>query len=423
MKKLFLLGSMFLATALGAEAQVYFSQDFGSTTDYKALIGKGGNLFNNIEANGNNKVAIVNGKLQLTKNGGSGTNRASFTRSTANPIGPAGFLKYSLEVTVSGNDKAVPSGFQFAVGEISNTAPAAPGITSVHSLLVVNPADKAGEFTLVIGTKTSKIYSGTQTLVWYINNTGKPVGYTAPDGSIASLPNDANSLWVVSGSTAELAIDRQACETPTVELKSFKLSSNPNFVATLDVDNLHLSEEPIVIIPEIVSVQQLPLVTVPMRTSLTYALPKQLEVTYDNGNKAMADILWAQGTEKYNGYRSGRYPVVGTIRPVPGTINPLGLQVETIVEVRPDIRFANTFTPDGDGKNDTWLSSDLKYYRNVTIEVFDRDGVRLFHTNNPEQGWDGKNQYGKVVKGSYFYVVQVPTISLVKKGVVTIVKE
>jgi gliding motility-associated-like protein len=324
---------------------------------------------------------------------------------------------------VGNNDKALTNGYQFSVGEISSTVVAAPGVGSVHSLMVVNPGDKPGEFTVAIGTKTSKLFAGTQTLVWYINNTGKPVGYTAPDGSIASLPNDANSLWVVNGTSAELAIDRQPCETPAMTLKSFKLSSNPNFVGYLDVDNIQLSEEPIVIIPEIVSVQQLPLVTVPVRTSLTYALPKQLEVTYDNGNKAMADIIWAQGTEKYNGYRSGRYPVIGTIRPVPGTINPLGLFLETIIEVRPDIKFTNTFTPDGDGKNDTWLSADLSYYKNVTIEVFDRDGVRLFHSNNPEQGWDGKNQYGKVVKGSYFYVVQVPTISLVKKGVVTIVKE
>ncbi|MGV3638934.1 MAG: Ig-like domain-containing protein, partial [Adhaeribacter sp.] len=324
MKKILLLGSMFLASAFGAQAQVYFSQNFESSTDFRQYKGTGPNLFHNVEANGNNKMSIENGKLRLTKKSGSGINRGGFTRNTSNPIGPAGFLKYSLEVTIGDNNKAVGNGFQFSVGEITGTVVAAPGIGQVHSLMIVNPGDTLGQFSVTIGSKSSKLFAGTHTLVWFINNTGRPVGYTAPDGSVASLPNDANSLWVVKGTTAELAIDREPCETPDKALKSFKLSSNPNFDAYIDVDNIELSEEPIVIIPEIVSVQQLPLVTVPMRTSMTYALPKQLEVTYDNGNKAMVDIIWTEDEVKYNGYRSGRYPVIGTIRPVPGTINPLG---------------------------------------------------------------------------------------------------
>jgi len=88
-----------------------------------------------------------------------------------------------------------------------------------------------------------------------------------------------------------------------------------------------------------------------------------------------------------------------------------------------DLKIVNTFTPNNDGINDDWTIPELKFYNQVEIEVFDRSGVRLFYTTDPEKGWDGKDQNGLVRKGSYLYVVQVKDINLVKKGVVSILKK
>jgi len=88
-----------------------------------------------------------------------------------------------------------------------------------------------------------------------------------------------------------------------------------------------------------------------------------------------------------------------------------------------DLKIVNTFTPNNDGINDDWTIPELKFYNQVEIEVFDRSGVRLFHTTDPEKGWDGKDQNGLVRKGSYLYVVQVKDINLMKKGVVSILKK
>jgi len=88
-----------------------------------------------------------------------------------------------------------------------------------------------------------------------------------------------------------------------------------------------------------------------------------------------------------------------------------------------DLKIVNTFTPNNDGINDEWTIPELKYYNQVEVEVFDRSGVRLFHTTNPEKGWDGRDQNGVVRKGSFLYMVQVKDINLVKKGVVSILKK
>ncbi|HEY4651905.1 MAG TPA: gliding motility-associated C-terminal domain-containing protein, partial [Pontibacter sp.] len=79
--------------------------------------------------------------------------------------------------------------------------------------------------------------------------------------------------------------------------------------------------------------------------------------------------------------------------------------------------------PNGDRINDTWSIPELRFYNNVEIEVFDRSGVRLFHSTDPEMAWDGRSANGQVLQGAFFYIVQVKDINLVKKGVVTILKK
>ncbi|MDO6391796.1 Ig-like domain-containing protein [Pontibacter sp. BT731] len=86
------------------------------------------------------------------------------------------------------------------------------------------------------------------------------------------------------------------------------------------------------------------------------------------------------------------------------------------------IKLVNAFSPDGDGVNDTWTVPELKFYDEISIQVFDRAGGRLFHTTNPEQGWDGRSQDGQVKDGSYFYIIEVKDINLVQKGVLTVLK-
>jgi gliding motility-associated-like protein len=54
------------------------------------------------------------------------------------------------------------------------------------------------------------------------------------------------------------------------------------------------------------------------------------------------------------------------------------------------IHFPNAFTPNGDGKNDTFkaiLSGSLDTYH---LAIFDRYGEIVFETNDPGKGWDGR---------------------------------
>lgn len=88
-----------------------------------------------------------------------------------------------------------------------------------------------------------------------------------------------------------------------------------------------------------------------------------------------------------------------------------------------DLKIVNAFTPNGDGRNDNWTIPELRFYNDVYIQVFDRSGVRVFETTDPETGWNGRAANGQLLKGPYLYIVEVKDINWVKRGVVTILSK
>ncbi|WP_162425903.1 Ig-like domain-containing protein [Pontibacter pudoricolor] len=93
---------------------------------------------------------------------------------------------------------------------------------------------------------------------------------------------------------------------------------------------------------------------------------------------------------------------------------------KSVYEPQEKIKLVNTFSPDGDGINDTWAVPELRFYNEVEITVMDRAGVRLYYSTDPETGWDGKGKNGEVQKGPYFYIIHIKDTGLVQKGVLTV---
>ncbi|XHR98353.1 gliding motility-associated C-terminal domain-containing protein [Mucilaginibacter sp. UC70_90] len=49
----------------------------------------------------------------------------------------------------------------------------------------------------------------------------------------------------------------------------------------------------------------------------------------------------------------------------------------------------NTFTPNGDGVNDTWAIEALNTYPTSTTQVFNRYGGLVFKSTGYPEAWDG----------------------------------
>lgn len=65
----------------------------------------------------------------------------------------------------------------------------------------------------------------------------------------------------------------------------------------------------------------------------------------------------------------------------------------------------NSFTPNGDGVNDVWNIKYLESYPNATIEVFNRNGMRVFFSNAYKVPFDGNYQNEPLPVGVYYYLI------------------
>ena len=65
----------------------------------------------------------------------------------------------------------------------------------------------------------------------------------------------------------------------------------------------------------------------------------------------------------------------------------------------------NAFSPNGDGNNDVWLPL-ITCYEEYTLSVFNRWGELVFNSNDPNEGWDGKNSESTHKPGVYLFIIQ-----------------
>ncbi|EIM78585.1 cadherin [Nitritalea halalkaliphila LW7] len=88
-----------------------------------------------------------------------------------------------------------------------------------------------------------------------------------------------------------------------------------------------------------------------------------------------------------------------------------------------DMEIFNTFTPNGDGVNDTWGVRDLRFYEEVVVQVFDNSGRRLFLSRDPNSFWDGTWDGRTLPVGTYYYVIRVGETGETRKGFITLLKQ
>ncbi len=97
----------------------------------------------------------------------------------------------------------------------------------------------------------------------------------------------------------------------------------------------------------------------------------------------------------------------------------------------PVYELPNVFTPNGDGHNDFFKPLPYRYVRDIDIKIYNRWGLLMFETSNPDIGWDGKNKSTKRAcsDGSYFYICIVNEILIdgikprILKGFIQIIQD
>jgi gliding motility-associated-like protein len=134
---------------------------------------------------------------------------------------------------------------------------------------------------------------------------------------------------------------------------------------------------------------------------------------FTNTSSNFTNIVWKDPTTLLFGNSiTENYPDQGTYLVTLIATNSAGCvdSITKSIKVDPEFTFyaPNTFTPNDNGLNDTFLPMGTGWDpTSYTLSVFDRWGVQIFYTNDVSQGWDAtyKGQGEKVQEGVYTWKV------------------
>ena len=97
-----------------------------------------------------------------------------------------------------------------------------------------------------------------------------------------------------------------------------------------------------------------------------------------------------------------------------------------ITRTRPSLNeviIYNTFTPNGDRFNDNWGVPEIRFYEGARISVYERGGIRVFYTENPDIRWDGTYNGKEMPVGSYYWVIQIEETGETRRGIVNLLRK
>lgn len=133
--------------------------------------------------------------------------------------------------------------------------------------------------------------------------------------------------------------------------------------------------------------------------------------------------LWEKGgvsniRPTANATADARIATLSTLKPVKKT--PLTLSF--ITPTNDPITIFNSFSPDGDGKNDKWEIKNIDLFPDNELTILNRWGSEVFKAKNYNNAnaWEGKG----LNKGTYFYLLKVNINNEAKvyKGFITLLK-
>jgi len=169
--------------------------------------------------------------------------------------------------------------------------------------------------------------------------------------------------------------------------------------------------------------------------------PAPLIITADSKTKAFGarnPLL----TATYSGFKNGDTPANLVYPPALATTaqtdSPVGQYPITVsaaysenyditfvpgtLTITPDVIIPNTFTPNGDGINDTWDIQKINDYPNCTVQVFSRYGQIVFQSTGYGIPWDGDYKGSPVPVGTYYYLINLNAGVPLLSGFVAVIR-
>ena len=77
------------------------------------------------------------------------------------------------------------------------------------------------------------------------------------------------------------------------------------------------------------------------------------------------------------------------------------------IKIIESIEYADGISPNGDGKNDDWPIIFIEYFPEAAVEIYNRWGQMLFHSDGYSQRWDGTFENEPLPVGTYYFLIDL----------------
>ncbi len=113
--------------------------------------------------------------------------------------------------------------------------------------------------------------------------------------------------------------------------------------------------------------------------------------------------LWTDGSveENLEGIAPGDYELLITDNY--GCTNTFAFVIE--INEKECLIIPNTFTPNGDDYNDTWVIGNIELYPNTVVKIFNKWGNEVYSTEGVYVPWDGTFNGNPMPSEVYYYVI------------------
>lgn len=118
-------------------------------------------------------------------------------------------------------------------------------------------------------------------------------------------------------------------------------------------------------------------------------------------------------------YKTTEYIVEGT------SMNGCSSTDTIIITIEEDFLVVpyNIITPNGNGKNDTWVIRNIERYPKNKVMILDEWGVEVYEQTGYDNNWQGRNSRGEILPdGTYFYVLTFEDNKKIYKGFITLLR-
>jgi len=86
------------------------------------------------------------------------------------------------------------------------------------------------------------------------------------------------------------------------------------------------------------------------------------------------------------------------------------------------LNIANSFTPNGDGHNDYWKISNIESYPAAVVQIFNRNGQKLFESKGYSTPFNGTYNGKPLPVGTYYYIINLNKNCNLLSGSLTILR-